>query len=487
MQPDCPPIPSRIYAALAQVPRAPATAALIVAVLSTAWPIFGAGHDAQRLMQLAFLAVLGAWIVASGRTNGLFGVARTWGGLPLFTFFLIGCISAAFAFSPRHAFVELGILFMLVVTAAHIAHEFRRSPDSSLMRVLSALGVGCCVYVFAVMSAYAASLAVHIPMTARDISLGFDNYRFLNHVQTIALPLLGLLVLLSRPGSRTSKLWFVTAACWWALLFATGGRGAFMGIVGGCAAAALVMGHPARRFAKLMSVLALAGLAIHIVFFMGIPAMMGMDPFGLFGSLAERSLERPTSGRMELWLRALELIGTNPLLGVGPVHFAYYPLTGALPANPHNFVLQFGSEWGIPATLVLLAMLARGVMSLARLRSAIAASDLAHHTILGAFFATAIAILLDSLVSSLIVMPLSQLMLALFLGMATGWCRAIAGKTAVHAHVDFRVRVLMGSLILLAMLAVSWGVSGQLAVAAGIQDEPARPYYNPRIWNDGKF
>ena len=52
------------------------------------------------------------------------------------------------------------------------------------------------------------------------------------------------------------------------------------------------------------------------------------------------------SVRLILWKQAVNLIKQHPFFGVGPQHFAYYPNEWG--AHPHNAVLLFATEWGLP-------------------------------------------------------------------------------------------------------------------------------------------
>ncbi len=101
------------------------------------------------------------------------------------------------------------------------------------------------------------------------------------------------------------------------------------------------------------------------------------------------------SGREELWLKALTLWHEQPLFGVGGNHFVTsnpWMLNG----HPHNILLQFLSEYGIAALLLIAVFIP------------ISLQIFKHRKTLPAFaIAAVIAVLVNSLFSGALVYPLS--------------------------------------------------------------------------------
>ena len=63
-----------------------------------------------------------------------------------------------------------------------------------------------------------------------------------------------------------------------------------------------------------------------------------------------------SSGRIELWQKAIKIWLENPILGIGGNHFSLEsPLL--LSAHPHNIFLKFLAEWGITTFFLLLIIL----------------------------------------------------------------------------------------------------------------------------------
>jgi len=112
---------------------------------------------------------------------------------------------------------------------------------------------------------------------------------------------------------------------------------------------------------SLLSLLGLAGIGIGL----GSPDLLAhvqslLDP--LTGSAGTR---------LQIWASGLEILRDAPWSGIGLLHFeSLYPLyqRGGIPANHiHNWYLQVALESGLPAALLLFALLAR-LLKLPRLK-----------------------------------------------------------------------------------------------------------------------
>lgn len=91
---------------------------------------------------------------------------------------------------------------------------------------------------------------------------------------------------------------------------------------------------------KLPVLSSLGALGLYIIYHQIVP-----NPIG--SALARTS----SSGRLDLWLKALNIWFESPILGAGGNHFLLQqPYT--LLTHPHNIWLKFLSEWGISACLL---------------------------------------------------------------------------------------------------------------------------------------
>lgn len=452
-------------------------------------------HDDQRILQIVFLLAFGGLALINVlRTNYLIALDEMGLSWFLILFFLLGAVSSTMAFSQRYAFYEVSSLLMLLILSICVAKEIAQDSAKYIPLVLKICGFGCMLYAFKVFVIYISALFVGIQPDVADFAPGFSNFRFLNHAQTITLPLLVLLFLTDKRDDKTKLMWLLLAGFWWTLLFVTAGRGTFVGLMAGCVVACLLRQVHARSFCRAMLLTGLLGLAIYAVFFVFIPVACGFEPFGEFFHLAQRTAENPTSGRLGLWWRAFELIVGHPWLGVGPLHYAHYAIDVQAGAHPHNWVLQIGAEWGLPALLCLSIAIGLAMLRLIQTAKFISTNDAKNHTILVAWIVIGVAILVDGLFSGLIVMPLSQLLIVLYIGCAAGWSLSFKSASVLHVEAASKLRcVIFAALLLASMLALMNGVWPEIKGLIGreVVSEKGITLYNgtyrPRLWLAGYF
>jgi O-antigen ligase len=453
--------------------------------------MLSSGHDDQRCVQLLLLALLVPFMLL--RTGIADQIA--WMGRPAQTcigaFFALGAISALGAFSLRHAVYEWSMLLLLLLVAALLAAELARAGNAGLQTALRwVLAIGI-LYTLRIAVWYGASLASGITIHPYELTVGFSNVRFFNHVQTVLLPLAVLLYMQAHKGSFWRRASFVLAACWWALLFVTQARASILGLGAGCVFAFAVRRGDARSFLKAMALTALAGVAVYVLVFMLLPLLAGLHAFSSATDVVQRTAADPTSRRNLLWELALKLIAAHPLLGVGPHHFAHEGVSLSWGAHPHNFVMQIGAEWGLPALLCLLGAISIGMRALIRSGNRIAPADLCGQQTLTVMLATGIAILVDGLFSGVIVMPQSQMAIVLYLGCAAGWVRSLDKGAAPGAGKP--LRWLSSGLAVVALCGLAYAVAPSVAehathAALTPAEKAANPSTHwPRIWEAGYF
>jgi putative inorganic carbon (HCO3(-)) transporter len=449
-------------------------------------------HDDQRILEILFLLFAGAHalkISIQGNLSMASWAPRTRWMTGLF--FLLGGISSMRAFSPRYAFYEQASLLLFLIAGANIADEISRNRDGAINLVLKLCGIGSALYGFTFMIVYFSVLLSGVQPEMTSLIPGFNSYRFLNHTQTITLPLLILLYVLD--GHKRKPTWMLLTALWWALLFITGGRGTLVGIAAGVLIAALVQRQHAVAFCRAVLLTVLAGLVTYVLLFVLVPILCGMLPFGNFSELAQRSLRNPTSDRVILWHRAWEMIQAQPWFGVGPLHFSHYAINIRVAAHPHSSVMQIAAEWGLPALACLSLVLILSMCKLIRMKCKIAETDRRNQTMLTAWIATGIAILVDSQVSGLLVMPLSQLLIVLYFACATGWVGSFSTRPVLSSAVSSVKRSFQGVIVLACMTAIlnaSWPRIGTLiGLGQELTGDSLRYHrlFHPRLWADGYF
>jgi len=481
--------PVRSFSIQANLRGTPAT--MLVAAAMAVGLLWSSGHDDQRCVQLVLLASLFPFMLAPAGTASQIAWLSWPARYSLGAFFALGAVSALNAFSLRHAIYEWSMLLVLLLAAALLAAELARAGTAGLQTVLRSVLVIGILYTVRIAIWYGATLATGLKLHPYDLAIGFSNIRFFNHVQTVLLPLAVLVCMQAPKGSLWRRSAFVLAACWWAFLFVTQARASVLGLGAGCVFAFVVRRGHARSFLKAMALTALAGVAVYVLVFMLLPMLAGLKAFSSAADVVQRTAADPTSRRNLLWALSLKLIAAHPWLGVGPHHFAHEGATLSWGAHPHNFIMQIGTEWGLPALLCLLAGIGIGMRALVRSSGRLAQGDLSNQQTGAVMLATGAAILVDGLFSGVIVMPQSQMAIVLYLGCAAGWVRSLDKSLAPRASTP--LRLLSPVLATLALCGLAYALAPSVGAHASHADlTPAEKAVNPstrwpRIWEAGYF
>lgn len=482
--------PSAIGLRIAAKPNGTGQALLVIAAMAASF-LWASGHDDQRCIELGLLAVMAAFIMtrseAADGIAGLNPIARAC----LVGFFALGAVSVWNAYSLTHALYEWSMLLLLLLTVALLAAGLSRAGNSGLLLALQCIGAISVLYSLRVLLMYAATLANTNHLDMQDLAIGFSNIRFLNHTQTVLLPFIVLLYLQAPPRSVLRRVWFALAAFWWALLFVSEARSSILALGAGCAVVPAIRRSQASSFLKAMALAALAGGIAYLLGFILLPMLVGLRPFDAAANVLQRTAADPTSGRNLLWHLSCQLMATHPWLGIGPQHFAHYGATLGIGAHPHNFIMQIGVEWGIPALSCLLGAIGIGVRGLVRTGAHIAESDSSNQQILVALLATGAAIVVDGFFSGVLVMPQSQMAIVLYLGCAVGWVKSRQAVLAPRATMP--LRWLIAGLAVAAVAGMAIAVAPSIATHA--RHEPLTPpelaanprSYWPRMWEAGYF
>jgi putative inorganic carbon (HCO3(-)) transporter len=448
------------------------------------------GHDQQRLVEIGAVLLGGGLALAERRTTATDLFAGR-AGIALAAFFGLGILGTAFAYSPRHAFFEVANLFLLCLLAFMVAAEIARNGQPALLRILQCLALVCGFYAFLFIVAYVGGLSLGIPLALDDFTTNFSNIRFFNHVQTSTLPLLVLLCCLTPRGAKVRWLWMTVASYWWMALIATNGRGTLLGAAAGWVAVAVLARRRAVPFLRQVVVTAALGLLAYYVFLTVVPVLLDVEGMRSFAYTLHRTAVDPTSQRMPLWHLAAGLVAQHPWLGIGPMHFAHHTAPLNMGSHPHDWPLQIAAEWGLPALACLLAAIAFGLRTLLRAGARAPHDDAASHATSAALLMGAVALLVDGLVSGILVMPQSQLAIALYLGCTIGWLRIVGPVTqTVPGGVRRGVSAACIVVAMAGVIAGAWPEAG--ARLRGEESTPAEQALNmglywPRLWKAGHF
>jgi len=472
------------------MPNGTGQAILVIAAMAASF-MWASGHDDQRCIELGMLAIMAAFMMTRSEAADSIAGLNPFARVCLAGFFVLGAVSVSTAYSLSHALYEWSMLLLLLLAAAALAAGLSRAGNSGLLHVLQCVGAISALYSLRVLLVYAATLANTTHLDMQDLAIGFSNIRFLNHTQTVLLPFIVLLCLQAPQCSVLRRVWFALAAFWWALLFVSEARSSILALGAGCAVVLAIRRSQASSFLKAMALAALAGGIVYLLGFILLPMLVGLRPFDAAANVLQRTAADPTSGRTLLWHLACQLMTAHPWLGIGPQHFAHYGATLGIGAHPHNFIMQIGVEWGIPALSCLLGAIGLGVRGLVRTGAHIAESDSSNQQILVVLLATGAASVVDGLFSGVLVMPQSQMAIVLYLGCAAGWVKSRQTTPAPHATMPLRWLIAGLALAAVAGLAIAVAPS----IAAHARHEPLTPAelaanpnaYWPRMWVAGYF
>lgn len=368
------------------------------------------GHNFQRLAQF-LIGTLSVLTLCLYSIKGLNASVFQSGIKAVFSCVLLGgVISSLTAHQPLWALIELSVLLLCCAIASAFAQQ-RRIHGAQLDRFFIGFAVFICsIKTLQFLSATAAAFLSFPSSLDTDLLLeGFSNKRFYGQFQTFTLPLLALPLLLVSARRSIKASIFVLLSLWWMIAVTGGTRGTWLGM-GTAVIVASCLGRAGRYWAGWQLAAAFVGVLQFLLLFSLLPAWLGIEVANFAGERLNTSL----SARELLWQQAWSMIKERPLLGFGPMHFA--DIWNPYGAHPHQAILQWASEWGIPSALCVagLALYGGVVTGLLLLKQAhsLEPVDLLRLCL----FASLVGALTQAMVDGVIVMPYSQLWLAIIVG-----------------------------------------------------------------------
>lgn len=380
--------------------------------LGVAGPV--GGHDWQRTVQIAIAVCAVLYLLSVCAEVQARGLVERPVRFALCAIFALGLVSSLLAHQPLWALTELALVLVCCAIAAAFA-ILRRSGDESLDRALVLFVLLVCLVKGAqYLSATWLAMSSAKPVLNTDLLLeGFSNKRFYGQFQTFTLPLLAL-PLLAPSIRRSLRLWvFVLLCVWWLIAISGGTRGTWLGM-GVAAVVMAFVGRSGRRWLAWQLAAMLSGLLLYALIFSVLTRYLGVEVINFAGDRLTGSL----SSREIIWWQAWDMIRERPLLGYGPMHFA--DIANKVAAHPHQSILQWACEWGVPSALCVLWLGVRGLLATAGLVRQTARSSAPVDLLRLCLFAALVGALTQSMVDGVIVMPNSQLWLALIIGWLLG-------------------------------------------------------------------
>ena len=461
------------------------TMALLVSSLCIwDWSSAMSWHDSQRIGQIITIAFVVILVPLQGFQSNQFFILRE--RVKFFILFIVmgGVVSALLARQPVWALTEVAVMLGSLGTSWAVVLLRQRTMDGvdnivfgAIFFVVTAL---CMQFLVAYFAAINSGIGLIDPWL---LIRGFDNLRFFGQFSTLTLPLLAAPLLMKGGWYRYRFLAAAVLVGWWALAIVSGTRGTWLGMAI-ASSWLLFAGTGARRWVMVQAAAALGGFFAFQLLMVWIPDFMGL----IVANHAGNRLTTSLSGREDIWWQALNMIKQKPWLGFGPMHFA--DIANPIAAHPHQAILQWASEWGIPSAILVIWLIwcaARAVFY--RLNVQAGASDQYSvlHRCLAASMAASLA---QSMVDGVLVMPYTQVWLAI----CSGWLFSIhqqIGNSNISPQFigvtsSWR-RAWATSLVLAAgMLAgILFRDVGQLNVKESQYAQEHGGHFQPRFWANG--
>ncbi len=449
------------------------------------------GHDVQRIAQIVLL-MLAAGVAAAPRrwlaNPRSVACAPAYEGeivmaVLLGTVVLTGMVSIVLADRPAWALREAGLFLGLCGLAMAIA---RNTTTGASKRFCWAVLLGIGPYVLFVCCLIGAVLASHETLMRQAIFVGYSNFRFFNHVQTIAIPLLAIVgaTAIVPPWARRTA--FIVQVASFALVYFSAARASMLGLAVSVVVVAVLIPRQAARWLRHMVAAAMLGAVTYFVSFEGVLRLThsGVD----VSTTALLSNGESINLRQHLWRLALGDLMESPWWGIGPMHFAHR-FNGEA-AHPHNFLLQLLAEWGLPFTVAILVLAG---IALYRLLRAVRTESTGDHATIGAgLTAACAAIAVDAMLSGNFVMPLPQLWIALTGGWLVCWMREATARGERTIRGAGGARSALGVWLIVASQAMLIGltvpeISSLDHTLAAARTELRSDHFSPRFWSHGWF
>lgn len=426
------------------------------------WSPFYEWHDQQRAAQVFFLFPVCCLAIFHHRA-----MLSRFDAFLVLGFFALGLVSTLFSDFPTWAFREWSVFSGCTILALVIAGFCRDYKITDVLMYAMALVASVLASQFFL--SYLMAFVTGIQMLHVNVLFtGFSNPRFFGQFQMLVMPILAFLALRHLAGRRIFFfVFFISLSMSWCISYSLGGRGLWLALIVAHSLLLLV----ARKFWRILLIQVLAaivGAVLFLMMFFVIPAWLSIEPVLYDG------LRTGLSVRDVLWKAAWAMSLSNVWLGAGPMHFA--ALHNDIAAHPHQMILQWMAEWGIPATMLVLILIYRGVLSGSRFLRQEKGTELD-----ASLWIAIVGALILAQVDGVFVMPYTQTWLAILVGIAIA--RWSTGPAYVPGWYVSRAMVALPSALLLAAILVF-----DVPQLPSIQQHYLEDHstgWKPRFWQQG--
>jgi O-antigen ligase len=302
-------------------------------------------HDSQRI-----LSILLATALVIGRIWHAEWTRHTL--VVLLTLTTLGIASVSLSPAPLWSGTEFALLFTVFLLPVIL---FRHVDEAGLQQIAMAMMLIQAGYVSRDLWNYREILLNGYPLHAVTIIDGFSNMRFYGQFLVWTVPF-SLGALANSTIKRGHVVFIGVLALNWTMAYLSGSRSFFLAMLGSIVLTGWCIPLLWKRYTAWLLGTALIGLIFYVLLVLWLPNLLGSpDPETLASYSMKRDLTDP-NGRFDIWIHALQEAWANPWLGVGPMMTAEVSFFKT-EAHPHNYLIQWVTEWGIPFTLLLIGFL----------------------------------------------------------------------------------------------------------------------------------
>jgi len=173
---------------------------------------------------------------------------------------------------------------------------------------------------------------------------------------------IGMLVIRSTQEKLFNVFLLVAISLSWMMLFWGGGRGAIVGILGALVISSIVAPHFAKKIWIVAGVTCVVGAVLSLLIW-----TPDSPSFGLLNMLTRtgsETLNRVSTGRIVMWLYAIESIKEHPFWGYGLEQFIFLQVprisaSANVHLHVHNLILEVILSWGLIGASVFAVLFTR--------------------------------------------------------------------------------------------------------------------------------
>lgn len=304
----------------------------------------GNSYDLKRILVIVFVMV--AMVLLSYRKSVPIAILSPYTCWVVSVIFILGFISALNSKHPFWSFVELANFLLLLCLFYIVGVLIADIGKTAVLQYFFwfALFFSVCISVKFFLLLLFHAFDANRP-DVHSLVAGFMNVRFFNQLQVMIVPLLCLSFYIEqlKKYKRASMLAFSVL---WLILLQSEARGALLAMVVAAFVVYSFLPVDLRKafIRPIMKAVAL-GTLLWLVLIIIIPLF-------IFDSQIWQ-LRTNSSGRIDMWIYILQTIPEHVWLGHGPMSFAWAEARPLPNAHPHNVLLQFLYEFGVFAFILL--------------------------------------------------------------------------------------------------------------------------------------